>query len=99
MPKAELFHGGQARGIPIGESMTPADLVHDEHLRQRGYIVPLQHSRFGPFEAPGAPFIMSETPWTLRSAAPSPGEHNAEVYGEIGVTAAELDELRAKGVM
>lgn len=99
MPKAELFHGGQARGIPIGESMTPLDLVQDEHLRQRGYIVPAHHPRFGDYEAPGGSFILSETPWALRRGAPGLGEHNADVFGELGVAAAELDTLRAGGVI
>jgi crotonobetainyl-CoA:carnitine CoA-transferase CaiB-like acyl-CoA transferase len=27
------------------------------------------------------------------------GEHNAEVYGELGLTAADLDDLRAAGIM
>jgi benzylsuccinate CoA-transferase BbsE subunit len=99
MAKAELFHGGQARGIPIGESMTPADLVRDEHLRERGYVVPAHHPRLGDFEVPGASFIMSETPWALRHPAPLLGEHNAEVYAEAGIGPAELEQLSVRGVI
>jgi crotonobetainyl-CoA:carnitine CoA-transferase CaiB-like acyl-CoA transferase len=79
--------------------MTPADLVRDEHLRQRGYFVPAQHPRFGDFEVPGASFLMAATPWRLRRPAPSPGEHNAEVYAEVGVGPAELERLSAAGVI
>lgn len=99
MPKAELFHGGQARGIPIGESMTPADLVHDEHLRGRNYIVPAHHPVLGDFETPGGAFDPSETPWKLRRTAPMLGEHNSELYAEIGVAPDELAELRGKGIV
>lgn len=99
MAKGELFHGGQARGIPIGESMTPADLVQDAHLRERGYIVPARHPRFGDFEMPAGSFDMSETPWRLRRPAPGLGEHNAELFSEVGVDAAELAQLAAKGVI
>ncbi|MEO6043442.1 MAG: CoA transferase [Tepidiformaceae bacterium] len=99
MLKAELFHEGQRRGVPIGESMTPADIVHDVHLLQRGYIVSGEHPELGEFQMPGAPFQMSGTPWRLRRSAPLLGEHNAEVYAEIGVTPAELTDLKTRKVI
>ena len=30
---------------------------------------------------------------------PRLGEHNAEVYGELGLTPDQIDELRARGVL
>jgi crotonobetainyl-CoA:carnitine CoA-transferase CaiB-like acyl-CoA transferase len=35
----------------------------------------------------------------VRTAAPKLGQHNAEIFGRVGVSEAELQELRAKGVM
>jgi len=99
MPKSVLFHEGQRRGVPIGESMTPADLVRDVHLLQRGYIVPAEHPVLGRHHVPGAPFIMSGSPWQLRRTAPLLGEHNDEVYTEAGVSPDELADLRRAGVV
>ncbi len=99
MPKAELFHDGQRRGIPIGESMTPLDLVKDLHLRARGYYVETEHPEVGTFEFPGAPFPLSETPFRVRRPAPALGQHTAEVLAEAGLTPAEIEDLTRQGVV
>ena len=35
----------------------------------------------------------------VRRAAPTLGEHNAEVYGDVGIDAAELARLQAAGTV
>jgi crotonobetainyl-CoA:carnitine CoA-transferase CaiB-like acyl-CoA transferase len=58
-----------------------------------------EHPVIGEFEMPGAPFAMSGTPWRYRRRAPLLGEHNTEVFGEIGVSGRELQDLKAEGVL
>jgi len=41
----------------------------------------------------------SETPGSVRSAGPSVGQHNDEVYRAIGVAADEIARLREKKVI
>jgi formyl-CoA transferase len=45
--------------------------------------------------------VLSDTPGTIRYAgSSSPGQHNTEVYGDLlGRSEAELDALRAEGVL
>ena len=45
--------------------------------------------------------VLSETPGTIRNAGPArPGQHNDEIYrGLLGRSEAELDGLRAEGVI
>jgi formyl-CoA transferase len=45
--------------------------------------------------------VLSETPGTIRSAGPAlPGQHNDDIYHELlGRTDAELEALRAEGVL
>jgi crotonobetainyl-CoA:carnitine CoA-transferase CaiB-like acyl-CoA transferase len=35
----------------------------------------------------------------VRHVAPKLGEHNAEIYGQLGYSAADLAALKAKGVL
>ena len=49
---------------------------------------------------PGAPFRMSETPWSLRAPAPLLGQHNDEVYTQVlGYSAQDLAGWQAEGVV
>lgn len=98
--KAYLYHEGQRRRIPIAPINAPADLLVSRQLKHRDYFVELKHPMCSkPMVMPGAPYKLSETPWRIQRPAPQLGEHNAEVYAEIGVGAAELELLFAAGVV
>ena len=90
----------QARGVPAGPSWGVRDLAADGDLRERGYLAPVDHAELGPRELAGTPGRFSAMP--DRGYRPSPllGEHNREVFGGLlGLTDAELGELRAEGVI
>jgi len=97
----DLYHGAQARGMVWGAVRSPDEIVHDEHLRARGFFVSVEHPELGrSFEYAGAPYQFSETPWALRCRAPLLGEHNRAVYcGELGLSPDELAALRGAGVV
>jgi crotonobetainyl-CoA:carnitine CoA-transferase CaiB-like acyl-CoA transferase len=97
--KQVMFEEGQRRRIPVGIASTAAEVAQDPHLRERGFFRAVEHAHLGTIEMPAVPFFMSETPYKLRRAAPLLGEHNAEVYGELGLMPAELETLRAQGVI
>ena len=49
---------------------------------------------------PGAPFKMSATPWEIRTYAPSLGQHNSEVFGQmLGHSDQQLDQWRNEDVI
>lgn len=96
----EFFIGSQERGMPVGIIYSPDEVVDDEHFRARGFLVDVPHPELGrTFEYPGAPYAFGISPWAIRARAPLLGEHNAEVYGKLGVTADELAELDRKAVI
>ena len=99
MTKSVLFHEGQRRGVPIGQSMEPGESITDVHMRGYGYYAWAHHPMLGEYQVPGAPFPMTGTPWRFRRPAPLLGQHNAEIYGDIGVNSAELAALRREGVI
>lgn len=97
--KAWLYTEGQKRGIPLAPVSTPADLMENPQLRARGHFVPFTHPLLKQAaEMPGAPYVLSGTPWQVRREAPKLGEHTREVLGEIGIAPDEVSRLVSMGV-
>jgi formyl-CoA transferase len=89
-------------GVVAGPIKTVAEVVEDPQMRARGMLVEHFDERLGrPVLGPGIVPQLSSTPGSVRSAGPArPGQHNDEVYiGLLGKTAAELETLRAEGVL
>ncbi len=98
--KEELYHMGQANGVPFGMVNTAKDLLDSEHLKERGFFVEIDHPRMGKVKYPSAPHKFSETPWRVNRPAPLLGEHNGEIYcGRLGYSKEELVKLREAGVI
>ena len=88
------------RGHIYGVVHSPAEVLASEQYGARGYFAELEHPAFGRARYPGAPFVMSETPWRAWAAAPELGEHNREIYcGRLGLSLDELGALAAAGVV
>jgi len=86
----DFYEAAQRRRVPLASVSTMGDLLASPHLRARGFFATIAHPVAGPLTAPGAPYKLSATPWTLRAPAPCLGQHTAEVLGEIGLDAATL---------
>lgn len=85
-------------GVPCGAVLDSADLFRNEHLRERGMIVEVDHAVRGRMEMPGMPIKMGGAEVTIE-AAPVLGAHNDAVYTELGLTPEEIAGLRADGVI
>jgi crotonobetainyl-CoA:carnitine CoA-transferase CaiB-like acyl-CoA transferase len=90
----ELMELLQGRGVPAGVVQTAEDVLdHDEHLRQRGFYVYLDHPETGRAAYDGPHFRLHRTPGRLRSPAPLLGQHNEYVAREIlGLTDEQMAE-------
>ncbi len=97
--KEELFQMCLERRIPFAPLYTVEEVVKHPHLRAREHFVEVSSEDAGPLTYPGAPYKLSETPCAYGRPAPRLGEHNAEVFKEIGLAAADLAELRQTGVI
>ena len=86
-------------GVPAGAVLDSTEVVTDEHLKQRGFLVDLEHPRRGKYPMPGNPVRLSDSPTEI-VRAPLLGEHNAEIYGKLlGVSEADLATLKRDGVV
>lgn len=98
--KLELVEEAQRRGLGWAPVLSPRELAENKQLAAREYWVTVTHEDIGEaFQYPGAPFRATKTPWMQRGRAPHIGEHNAEVYGELGLDEAELRRLRMRMVV
>ncbi len=97
----EIYHGGQTRGLQWTAVRAPSDLLEDEHLRDRGFFVEVEHPELGEsFTYVGAPYIFHETPWRIRRRAPLLGEDNVFVYHkQMGLPIEELSTLSDAGAI
>ena len=88
------------RGHIYGVVHSPAETLASEQYKARGYFADIEHPAFGKATYPGAPFIMSATPWSAASPAPELGQHNEAILcGKLGLSLSELNLLRASGVV
>ena len=85
--------------VCVGKVYDVEEMVRDPQLNHRQMIVDVQHPTQGRVRQVGIAIKLSDTPGTIRSAAPMPNEHTEAVLGELGLPAAEIARLRAKGII
>ena len=99
--REEIMQWGQERHHPFGPVATPAEIMENPQLWDRGFFIGVEHPESGAsLVYPGAPYQLPQSPWRLRRTAPEIGEHNGEVYRqELGLSAEELSVLANNGVI
>ncbi|MGH3367615.1 MAG: CaiB/BaiF CoA transferase family protein [Nocardioidaceae bacterium] len=86
-------------GVPVSPVNSIADIVEDPHYAARDMLVEIDHPKLGRLRLPGVTPKFSDTPGDVRRAGPTLGEHNDEVYAELGLTSADLAALQERGVI
>jgi formyl-CoA transferase len=88
-------------GVICGPIYTVADIFEDPHFRAREMLLEHECAEIGKFVGPGIVPKFSVTPGAVRwSGTWDEGSHNREVYGGLlGFSDAELEDLRAEGVL
>lgn len=90
------FDAAQAAVAPVYDV---ADVMRDPQYAALESIISVDDPDLGPLRMQNVPFRLSATPGTIRWAGPRLGAHNAEVWGDLGVSPGRLDELRAAGIV
>ena len=98
--KAELFTEARMRGLLLVPVSTIEDVAKSEQLEARGYWHELAQPPWPqPVRFPGPSVRVDQKPMQYRRNAPTLGQDNAEVYGELGLDPADLAALQVTGVI
>lgn len=98
--KLELYQQGLQRDIKIFPAYSPKDLTQDPQLKSREFWMQVEHPELADtITYPGVFFRASEAPYRLRHRPPLVGEHNREVYRELGISNEELMRLKQANVI
>jgi crotonobetainyl-CoA:carnitine CoA-transferase CaiB-like acyl-CoA transferase len=99
--KAELLDAAVADEILMIPVNTAEDVVASPQLAFREYWKRVVHPELeDTLSYPGWPVHWTDMPaYEPQRRAPLVGEHNAEVYGELGLSDAEMASLREQGVV
>ncbi len=96
----EMTRALQRAGVAAYPPLSNKDLAENEHLRERGFLVALEHAEVGKRIHAGVPWTMSGTPTKVRKPAPLRGADTDSVLRDLlGYSQAEIDRLRADGVL
>jgi len=99
--KTEIYEEALRRRIILYPASTTEDLADNIQLREREFYVGVEHPELDETVTyVGAPYKMTETPWSISRRAPLIGEHNEEILGnELGLAEEEMRLLKEAGVI
>ena len=98
--KWDLFHKAAQARILFGVVQSPSELAECPQLEARDFYREVEHPVIGKIKVPAVLFNLSLTPYALRSAAPTLGQHNREIYMDgLGYTRQEMSRLRQLNVI
>jgi len=96
----EVWQAANKEHVLAGVIYTTKDLLDNKDFQDRGVWQEIDHPDTGPLLYPGRPYLMSESPWSMRRPAPKLGQHNEEIYcGLLGYTKPDLVNLYQVGVI
>ena len=86
-------------GIPFAPVAKPGDLFEDPHLNAGGRMLDVAFKDGVRAKIPRMPLEVGSHDFGLRRQAPTIGQHSVEILEEAGLSKAEVDALRGRGVV
>jgi len=96
---AELSTRLTREDVPFSKVYSIADIKADPHFKARGATIELMDPMLGAIPAPVAVPRFTGRTADVPCVGPDTGQDNAEIYGELGLDAAQLDALVAAKVI
>ena len=88
----------EAAGVPCGPVYNYAQMFADPQVRHRGLVQYASDAELGEVPHIRTPVKIGESV-RVRTLAPKLGQHNAEIFGRLGLSEAEMTRLREQGVL
>jgi crotonobetainyl-CoA:carnitine CoA-transferase CaiB-like acyl-CoA transferase len=86
-------------GVPCAPVLTRKEMIHHPQIESNELIVEVEHPIAGNIRQTRPAARFSVTTPEMRMGAPLHGQHNAEIFAEIGITLEQQEQLRAKGII
>jgi crotonobetainyl-CoA:carnitine CoA-transferase CaiB-like acyl-CoA transferase len=99
LPIDEVLKALEQAEVPAGRIYNVADIVADPHYQAREMILDAELPGGASVKMPGIVPKLSETPGSVNWQGPALGQHTDSVLGELGMTAADIAQLKASGVV
>lgn len=97
----DIYHGAQQADAAWSIIRTPDEAAEDRHWHERGFFIEVEHPEHGLTATyPGAPYILSGTPWRHAYRAPLLGEHTVEILrASLNLSTDQISALTAAGIV
>jgi len=91
-----VFEAAEVTAAPV---YSIDQFIADPHVQARQIVTELPDAEMGTVPMHAVVPRLSGTPGEIRTAAPALGEHNHEILGSLGLSAAAVDDLRKRKVI
>lgn len=98
-PRAEVLRHFQQSEVAAAPIYDVPDIFADPQYQARQSLVEVTDPQLGPMRLVNVVPRLSATPGRITSTGPTLGQHNAEIYGELGLTAEDMQRLRDEHVL
>jgi crotonobetainyl-CoA:carnitine CoA-transferase CaiB-like acyl-CoA transferase len=85
--------------LPVGVVRSVSELAETDWSEQRGAITDVSDRSGGTIRIPSSPWRFSDADAGVRRDPSWRGEHNHDVFGELGLSSDEIDQLEAEGIL
>jgi formyl-CoA transferase len=96
---SELFDLLLKYRVPCAPVRSLEDVVNDPHLHERGMLQWIDHPSLGRIVVPGSPMRYEGVSPLPHKASADLGTDNEEVLGSLGLSKAEIDQLKDEKVI
>ena len=95
----DIFDAGQAAGLIVTPLQPPSGYMNDPNEIARGFWREVDHPVVGKARYAGMAATYRDIRQEITRPAPRLGEHNTEVYGQLGLSEADIERLRIAGTI